>query len=155
MSYTNQLCAYCEKICLRAIEENTDVGYAAAQILLKAKIASKKGSFNPAAFQRLADLTSCHQQAFVEFICQCQEKRELLFSTQINQALESGDLLVDLFRIKYPGDSSTFASRVIDAAKRGVPEAKMIFTLFSSTEEENEERMEVRIPVKIVPQDAL
>lgn len=155
MSYINQLCAYCEKICLCAIKQNTEEGYASAQILLKAKIASKNGSFNPAAFQRLADLTCCHQQAFIEFICQCEEKRELLFSTQINQAFESGDLLVDLLRIKYPGDSSTFASRVIHAAKRGDLEAKMIFTLFSSTEEENEERMEVRIPVKIVPQDKL
>jgi UPF0288 family protein (methanogenesis marker protein 3) len=149
--YYDQLCQKCEKIVNDAITTNTQEGYVLAQQLLKAELAKKSSRFNPAAFQMLADLKSNHEQVFIEFICQCEEKRELLFSTEINQALESGDLLVNLLRIKYTGYSSTFASRVIHAAKRGDLEAKMIFTLFSSTEEEKEER----IPVKIVPQDKL
>jgi len=153
-SYYHQLCLTCQKIVEEALTTNTQEGYVSAQQLLKAELAKKSSQFNPAAFQTLADLKSNHEQVFFEFIFQCEEKREDLFSTQFNVLIENGEPFIHLYQTMYPGDLSTLASRIIDAAKRGEYHAKVAFNIFSRTVEENQQILE-EIQIKIVPQDKL
>ena len=142
-------CRVLESIITGALEANTPDGYSKAQAEVAILIL-------------LGGLCEGHQRIAVKLVntsvelgplfAKALREHQAVQRLQIfKQNLQKADVpMREVIRLMFPGDPETLPERIVRAAAEGDLHAKLMFAMYSKTDEEMDAMMAMQIPVSIV-----